>query len=67
MFRGLLLRHQCLDGLKPETKASLAGRGKKKKKNEIEEKKSNDDAAIINVTMNFKRYVYDPTKKMKQT
>lgn len=56
------------DGLKTETKASLAGKGKKGRKKEMNEPAPNTtDSEAIVVTMHFKRYVYDPSKKMKQT
>ena len=55
------------DGLKSETKAALAGKGKKGKRKNEAAVKTADEALAVSVTMNFKRYVYDPLKQMKQS
>ncbi|XP_076810100.1 selenocysteine-specific elongation factor-like isoform X1 [Clavelina lepadiformis] len=56
------------DGLKSDTKSALPGKGKRgRKKLDGNELASKADAHPITVTMQFKRYVYDPSKKMKQS
>ena len=50
-----------MESLKEETQAILNSAGSKKKKNPTEEK--NEQVRII---LSFKRYIYDPHKKMIQ-
>ncbi|XP_078482761.1 selenocysteine-specific elongation factor [Ciona intestinalis] len=57
------------DGLKPETKVLLGGKGKKskKKQNETTEPQQATTNQAVRVAMHFKRYIYDPAKRMAQT
>nr|CAB3241117.1 selenocysteine-specific elongation factor [Phallusia mammillata] len=56
-------------GLSEETKAALAGKGKKSRKKTAGEPQAiiNSEGKVVHVTMNFKHYVYDPSKKMTQS
>ncbi len=71
--------HKCLffislllEGLKEETKQLLSSSSKKKGKggaknesSKLEETKP--DAQPVTIHLNFKRYIYDPQKKMVQS
>jgi selenocysteine-specific elongation factor len=58
-------------GLPPEIVKRYAG-GKKKSKGKGSEESANQDEDVsdkepIKILLTFKRYIYDPEKKMKQT
>ncbi|XP_065844558.1 selenocysteine-specific elongation factor-like [Oscarella lobularis] len=53
-------------GLSAETQKALASHGKKKGGKESDAKQQGSSSPI-RVILNFKRYVYDPEKKMKQS
>ena len=54
------------DGLKESTYAQLSKKKKQKGKEPAEDLSPSSDSEPIEIILNFKRYIFDPQKKMVQ-